>query len=144
LAANNKEEFLASQLTQYEKPVQDEMNHWLTSYKEADFIDELDLIWYQIKPKFRIGSPVSTILSMNTFPNKTVIVVQDLGRDDYSMSFRRQDRKVDMADLAKSCAEGLENANGGGHVPAAGGCVMKKDFDVFKERVFEYLRKNLP
>ncbi|MFQ5621465.1 MAG: DHH family phosphoesterase [Candidatus Nanoarchaeia archaeon] len=140
--AKSIDEFTSSNLTQYEQVVQDEMEYWLNNYKTAEFNEDLDLIWYEIKPKFRIGSPVSTILSMNTFPNKSVIVVQDLGKDNFSMSFRRQDRKVNMAELARSCTEGLEKANGGGHVPAAGGSVLKKDMPVFKERVLKYLREH--
>ncbi|MFQ5621468.1 MAG: hypothetical protein ACE5FT_06515 [Candidatus Nanoarchaeia archaeon] len=38
----------------------------------------------------------------------------------------------------------LEKANDGGHIPAAGGSVLKKDMPVFKERVLKYLKDHPP
>jgi len=40
-----------------------------------------------------------------------------------------------MNKLMKKGTEGLENATGGGHIPAAGGRFMKKDLQKFKENI---------
>ena len=40
-----------------------------------------------------------------------------------------------MNKLMKKGVSGLENATGGGHVPAAGGRFMKKDLEKFKENI---------
>ena len=137
--AKSVEEFLQSPLKKYSKTVEDEISFWLGEYEKAEFIDDLELVWYPFAPKFRIGSPVSTILSMQKFPQKTVIILTDMGGLDLNISLRRQDKKVDMAALAAYATKGLENANGGGHIPAAGASVMKKDLETFKERVLKYL-----
>lgn len=141
LDAKDIDAFLTSSITKYEKDVQECMEKWISSYKEnAEFHDGLNLMWYNIVPKFKIGSPVSTIISMKYLPETTVIVVQDFKEDDLKISFRRQDCKVDMAKMAKFCTDGLEDANGGGHIPAAGGRILRKDFDEFKRRAFKFLK----
>lgn len=88
---------------------------------------------FVFKPNFGVGALVSNIVSLKN-PNKTVINVREVD-DGYNVSMRRQDQKENMNLLMKKVLEGLENAGGGGHIPAAGGHFMKKDLEKFLERL---------
>lgn len=92
-------------------------------------------IFWEFNPKFKVGSIVSTITSSQN-PNKTHIIAREDG-EFYSFSARRQDKKEDMNLLLKKLIVGLENAEGGGHIPAAGGHVLLKDWEEFKKRLRE-------
>ena len=92
-------------------------------------------IFWEFEPKFMVASMISTITSSKDI-HKTCII----GRDDgkfYSFSARRQDGNEDMNSLLKKLVSGLENAEGGGHIKAAGGHVLLKDKEEFKKRLKE-------
>jgi single-stranded DNA-specific DHH superfamily exonuclease len=104
--------------------------------KDAEFFPEKNLYFCYYTPKFSIGSTVTTILSRGE-ENKTFIFVSDIeGEKDYvKVSSRNQGGKRDMNLLMKQGINGLENASGGGHVPAAGARFMKKDIEKFKQNI---------
>jgi single-stranded DNA-specific DHH superfamily exonuclease len=52
-------------------------------------------------------------------------------------SARSSNGKIDMGELMKKGIEGLEDANGGGHIPAAAAQVRSEDAEIFKKRVLE-------
>ncbi len=54
-----------------------------------------------------------------------------------NVSLRRQDGKVNCGKLAYLSTKDFKNANGGGHVPAAGAFLMAKDWNNFKERLLK-------
>ena len=45
-----------------------------------------------------------------------------------------------MVDMLKAGVEGLEEGNAGGHVPAAGGIILAKDINEFKQNIREFLK----
>ena len=95
-----------------------------------------NLIIYQIEPKYKIGSTLSTILSIEKFKDKTVIVIEEEnGR--YKISARDQTQKINLNDFLKELTKDFENSSAGGHIPAAGAKIMKKDLKLFKERLIE-------
>jgi hypothetical protein len=53
-----------------------------------------------------------------------------------NVSARNQSMNKDMNLLLKKAIQGLDNANAGGHVAAAGARFMKKDIKKFKENLF--------
>lgn len=86
-----------------------------------------------IKPVFPTTSITVNIISQ-TNHSKTFIILREDG-EYYKVSARRQDRKQDMNKLLNDLFEGLEGADGGGHVPAAGGHFLKKDLPEVRKRL---------
>jgi single-stranded DNA-specific DHH superfamily exonuclease len=117
-----------------EKDIRHIMKVWK---KEAEIIERRKLIILKLKTKFPIQSPISTKISIKK-PNYTVIVAIK-SNNKIHISFRRQDGKVNCGKLASNATKGLKNANGGGHAPAAGGKIMAKDWNKFKENIFRLL-----
>jgi single-stranded DNA-specific DHH superfamily exonuclease len=103
--------------------------------------ENLDLYFYIFSPKYKIGSILSTIVSFK-HPNKTVIIFSKKSRI-ISVSYRRQDKLVDMNELARQSVKGLKQAGGGGHIPAAGGHVQTKDLNILKRNIITTLKKML-
>jgi single-stranded DNA-specific DHH superfamily exonuclease len=116
-----------------------EMSLDFESKKES--YENLDLYFYTFNPKFKIGSVLSTIVSFK-HPNKTVVIFSKKSRI-ISISYRHQDKKVDMNLLARQSIKGLKHAGGGGHVPAAGGHVQTKDLNILKRNIITTLKQML-
>jgi len=93
------------------------------------------LIIYEIDSKYKIKSMLSTALSQRFYPNKTLIIVQQID-NEMTISARRQDCKKNMNKLLK-LALGSLNGNAGGHAPASGASVGVKDYPEFKKRLIE-------
>jgi len=92
-----------------------------------------DIYFWEFNPKFEIKSVVSTLVSVKE-KNKTFII----GSFDDKfclLSARRQDNKVNVAELLCKLINGLDCAVAGGHPAAAGGRFLKKDFEEFRERL---------
>lgn len=105
--------------------------------KNACVFEDKKLLILEIKTRFSISSAVSTLLSLS-MPHHTIIVARKMGRT-VSVSFRRQDKKVNCSQLAKKVASMFHNASGGGHVPAAGMKLMTKDWEKAKKKIQEIL-----
>jgi len=117
-----------------EKEIQDIMKNWR---KKAEIIESKKLIILELNTKFSIKSPISTKIS-SQLPHYTLIVARKDGNKTY-ISLRRGDGKVNCGKLATVTTKNLKNANGGGHIPAAGGKIMTKDWSKFKENVIRFL-----
>lgn len=125
------------QLKKYDIIVRKEVGKWMKKYdEEAEFHPDRNMYFYYYNPKFNITSTVSTILSQRK-PDSTFIAVSDSKTDKgfVKISARNQNSREDMNQLMKKGIEGLENATGGGHIPAAGGKLMKKDLEKFKNKI---------
>jgi single-stranded DNA-specific DHH superfamily exonuclease len=118
--------------------IENEIKSVMKSWKEkADISDSKKLIMLELDSRFSINSTISTLISIDR-PHYTVMVARKNGKS-VSISLRRQDKKVDCNKLAKELIEDLENANGGGHVPAAGIKIMAKDWNTVKKRAQDIL-----
>lgn len=126
-----------SSFGKYHKIIDAEIKKYVEKFqKEAEYYPEKNLYFYFGDPKYGITSFVTTIVSAKQ-PNKSFVFVSPI-RDEpdyYKVSSRNQSGKEDMNKLMKKGIEGLENATGGGHVPAAAARFMKKDFEKFKENI---------
>jgi single-stranded DNA-specific DHH superfamily exonuclease len=105
-------------------------------WKEAEFYPEKNLYFYYSPLKFGISSAITTQLAIKE-PDKSFIFVSDIhDKPDFvKVSSRNSSSKEDMNLLMKKGVAGLEQATGGGHVPAAGGSFLKKDLERFKENI---------
>lgn len=120
------------------KVIDDEVEKYVKKFKqEAEFFPKKNLYFYYCKPKFNVVSIVTLLLSFEEV-NSTFIFVSPMGKDYLKISVKNQSKKVDMNELMKKGVKGLENATGGGHVPASGGRIMKKDLKKFKENVLNF------
>ncbi len=86
-------------------------------------------------PRFPCSSIVSTIVSAQEIDKIVITARPDPELDYYHVSVRRQDKKQDMSAFLKKLLHGLEDSDGGGHIPAAGGHFLKKDLHEFKRRL---------
>jgi len=106
------------------------MKNWK---KDAEIIENKKLIFLKLKTKMLIQSPISTKISLEK-PDYTIIVINTSKEKAY-ISLRRRDGKIDCGKLASTAVKGLKNASGGGHIPAAGANILKKDLEEFKNRI---------
>ncbi|MFQ5474683.1 MAG: DHH family phosphoesterase [Candidatus Nanoarchaeia archaeon] len=119
------------------KPVEKEFNKLLKAFDKKKKEVE-DIIFYELRSKYTLNSPLATTIGLRRIPsNKTLFVVQEK-EGLMKMSVRRQDMKVHVGDMIRECIKGFEDANGGGHRPAGGARVLKKDYEEFKKRVLEW------
>ena len=89
--------------------------------------------FWEFNPKFHVGGIAGTLTSVK-YPNKTIIIARN-NEKFYNFSFRRQDMKENVGELIEKLIQGFPEANGGGHIPAAGGHVLIKDKEEFLERL---------
>ncbi|MBN2112086.1 hypothetical protein JW707_03220, partial [Candidatus Woesearchaeota archaeon] len=130
-----------SELKNFQGQVKYEIDYWLGHVEDfADIRSEFDLVFYLIKPRFNIKANLSTLLCLK-YPQKTIIVAQDMGEEMIGISGRRRDEKVAVNDLLEKAVENLEGASAGGHIPAAGGKVKRKDLSKFKDNIMELVKQ---
>ena len=121
-------------LKKYADEVQDEIDMVVNNF-EKNKVEVNGRYFFEFNPKFRISSIVASILSSD-YINKTIILARDNGIY-YTFSARRQDGKEDVNILLQNLIKGLEKADGGGHIKAAGGHVLLEDKEKFKKRLEE-------
>ena len=136
--AKDWNEVLNSKLKKYQAEVKKEMARLI---KERDKTEDLGPVFvYLIKSKFKIHSPLSSILSFDYIKKKPLVVVADYSDGRLYLSARFQDRTISMNKLLIYAVKDLKNSAGGGHVPSAGGLIMKKDYEEFKRRLVEFFQ----
>ncbi|MBI4448599.1 DHH family phosphoesterase [Candidatus Woesearchaeota archaeon] len=136
-AAADYKEVLASPLGKHQKIFEAELDHWLNkAQSKAELYIEQKLIVYYITPKYNVKSVLSTLLSVKKYVGWTVVVAEEEnGADFISLSIRNQASTVDCVDLIRDSLKDLDGASGGGHIPAVGGRVKKKDYAIFHDRL---------
>jgi single-stranded DNA-specific DHH superfamily exonuclease len=139
--AEKPEQVLENDLSKYGKILTIEVDKWVKVHKEqAEFYPELELIYYPIKSEYYVKSAVGNEISKKLYPDQTVIVALDTGKDEILLSARRQDFKVKMNELLGQAVKGLDGI-AGGHIPAAGGSVQRKDLNKFKQNILRILKE---
>ena len=134
LILNNK----LKRLNKYSELVELEIKNWIDKFKkEAEFYSNKNLYFYYASPKYSITSAIVTSLSVKE-PDKTFVFISDIKDEpDFVKVSSRNQTGGDMNLLMKKGIEGLENASGGGHVPAAAARFLKKDLQKFKENLLK-------
>lgn len=136
------EQVLKSPLMDEVNKLEKEVDYWILHlYDKAEFYDDLDLIFYLVKPRLRIKSSLINKISQEMYPNKTVIIVMEGRGESLQISARRQDYKVRVNDLLENAVSNLKEGKAGGHIPAAGGSIRKKDLKKFKQNILNLLKK---
>ena len=137
-SAKDYKAVLKSRLGRFKKKIDAELNYYIKNLKKLAHIT-CDLIYYEIRPKYNVKSPLSTILGLK-YPSKTVFIV-DITKNPVRISARSQKIKVKVNQVIISAMKGIKGAYGGGHAVSSGAIVPKKDYVTFKERIFKILKK---
>lgn len=102
----------------------------------AEHYPEKGLHFYLIDSKFNVTSTVCSLVSKMK-PEDYFVFGRRKNDGSIKFSARNQSGDYDMGALMKRCVEGLENASGGGHKPAAAARIEEKDLGEFKRRLLE-------
>lgn len=125
------------QLEKYSDPVEDELQKFVKDFDgKKEKLGDVD--FYYCEPKFYIKVPLAAIISRQDF-NQTYIFATPMNGGVISLGARNQSKKKDMAKLLRAGTKGLKTARAGGHVPAAGGTIRKKDLEKFKENIRKFV-----
>jgi len=129
-------------LKKFDEEVKKEIEKKIKEFeKEQEFYPEKSLHLFYFDSEFKITSTLSTIISSKN-PDEVFVLIRDSESEPekIKVSARCQSGKFDMNLLIKKSIENLENAVGGGYVPASGATIMKKDFQKFKTNILEFLK----
>jgi single-stranded DNA-specific DHH superfamily exonuclease len=125
-------------LKKYSEPVENEIQEFVEEYERKK--EKLGNInFYYIKPNFAIKGVVGSIISRQNDDEIFIFASPRSYDDTISLSSRSQNRKYDMSEILKIGVEGLSEAISGGHKGAAGGQILKKDLEKFKENIRRYI-----
>jgi len=91
---------------------------------KAEYYPDLELYFFEMKPEFPIKSALIDSLT-DKYPDKTLVIVEDIGEEKVRFSARRQDFRVKMNELLEKAVRGIPDSDAGGHVPAAAGSVPR-------------------
>jgi single-stranded DNA-specific DHH superfamily exonuclease len=131
---------MAKELKYWEDKINTELTKYIDNWKElAEIHEDLKFVMLEIEGKYPISSTVSTIISMRN-PDYLFCVYKKKSTF-VDISFRHQGGKVNCAKLAQESTKGFELSSGGGHPPAAGARVLKNDFDLYKSKLPDLVRK---
>ncbi|MEM5868337.1 MAG: DHHA1 domain-containing protein [Candidatus Aenigmatarchaeota archaeon] len=128
-------------MIEYYEKVQSEVAGILASVKSNAEINE-NILFYEIKSKYNLRSVISTKLS-ELYTNK-IIFVWEVSRNKVKFSVRNKNNNIDLAKLLKEVSKDFRTAITGGHKLAAGGSISIDEFNLFKEKIKEFIsRENL-
>ncbi len=131
-------DILSSHLKTYDDKIRVAIEQGVAHFeKNAEYYPDIHLYWYDLSSQYPISSPVSTIVSMAR-PHETVVVAEKRGTR-LGLSLRRQDKAVNCIELVRAALVGVDNANGGGHIPAAGGQAPYHAKEKIKQQMMAYL-----
>jgi len=137
-SAKNYRDALKARLKRFKKNIDKELNYYIKNLNKLAEVDS-NLIYYEIKPKLNVKSPLSTILGLK-YPKKTVFIV-DIRKNPVRVSARSQTKKVKVNEALIKSIKGIKGARGGGHPVSSAASIPKKHYKKFKTRLFNILKK---
>ena len=134
-------QILKHPLNEMREKLNEALKEWQERFeKEAEYYPELELYFFVMKPEFPIKSALIDRLT-EKYPNKTLIIVEDLEEQKLRFSARRQDFRVKMNELLEKAVREIPRGEAGGHVPAAAGSIPKIYLEKFKRNVLNILKE---
>lgn len=111
-------------------------------FQNKEVYPENELVFYRFTtPMIGTGVLINRLSFLPEYYHMTILMAKDSSPEKTTFSCRRQDGQVKCNELLEKCVEGLEGGSAGGHIPAAGGIVGRKDWNVFKERLLTLTKK---
>ncbi len=105
---------------------------------EANMERNGNLMFYNIKSKYNLSSPLSTRISEG-YKNKLVIIYQKVG-NRLKASGRNQAKNINAGKVMGKAAKEV-GGSGGGHDAAAGATISAAEWDKFKENIINIVNK---
>ncbi len=123
-------------LIKYKNKINGEIQYWINNRDKAE--KHGNLIIYEIKSEFNIGTSVSTVLSFDYFSGKTLVLIREDPNDEFlTLSARDQKINIKVNILLEKATKDISNASVGGHDPAAGGRIKKEHLELFKKNLIK-------
>lgn len=123
-------------LIETKKKAEEDISKWMNNLDKIEKYGEL--IVYEIKPKYKIHSTLSTQINLRFFPDNTVIVISDYENKEFlEISARDQRCIIKLNEFLRDLVKDLPDSTAGGHIPAAGARIRKEDLNIFKKRLIE-------
>lgn len=136
---NDCDEFMASPQTDAIRRSYEEIEAEIQRVvSEASEKAEGNVLLYEIKPKFNIRSPVSTIISERN--RRKLVIVYERSGSKIKISSRNQDKNLNAGKILEQAAKAV-GGQGGGHEAAAGATIPEKAWKEFVERVVDMANK---
>jgi len=127
-------------LKQYSEPVEEEVQKFVEEYETKK--EKLgDINYYYFEPHFSVKLPVAGIISQRNKDDAYIFASPKNDNKNISFSARNTSQKMNMADVLRAGVEGLETGLAGGHKPAAGGMILAKDIEKFKENIRKFVKQ---
>jgi single-stranded DNA-specific DHH superfamily exonuclease len=119
--------------------VDKEINKHVKEYEDKqEYIN--GIYFYYFEPKYSVTGIVNGRISFKDPDETFVFVAPDLENNDkLKISARSQNRKINTIKLLAYATKDFKNSSSGGHIPAAGGTIMRKDLKTFKKRLAEFM-----
>ena len=137
-SAKSYRDALKAKLKRFKKNIDLELNYYIKNLNKLAEVDN-NIIYYEIKPKRNVKSPLSTIIGLK-YPKKTVFIV-DITKTPVRVSARSQEKKIKVNEVLIKSIKGIKGAYGGGHAVSSAATVPKQHYKKFKERLFNILKK---
>lgn len=132
-------------LEKYSREVEEEIARKISEVKKS--IEKIENINFAIveKDKYPIKKILITKISVENPDEMFIFLQEDENNPNFlGISSRYQNEKANLPELLSTTTNGLENANSGGHKRAAGGKILKKDLQKFKENLKKYVETQSP
>jgi single-stranded DNA-specific DHH superfamily exonuclease len=133
-----REDVTVSELLYFEKKyaqINADFLRIVSNWKDSAEYDSVhDIYFILIESKYMLASVVSSMISYIDDAH-SFFFYQHNGERAYHISMRSQKAEVHLGNLLKHVAARFVNANGGGHIPAAGGFCSEDDIDAYKKGV---------
>jgi single-stranded DNA-specific DHH superfamily exonuclease len=98
-----------------------------------------EIVFYGIKSKYNIKSPVSTELS-EKWPDKFIVVYEKVGKY-VNASVRNQTKRLNVDRILRLACRGIRNCKAGGHEAAGGAQMFERDWPEFRQRLIEIVAR---
>ena len=123
----------------YADKIEDEIQKFVEGYeKNKEKLGEVN--FYYFEPKLSVKGAVTGIISHRDLDEVYIFASPKKDGKHISLSARNAFKKINAIDLLKKGTLGLEDSSAGGHVRAAGGMILTKDLEKFKQNVREFLK----
>ncbi|MFH1521582.1 MAG: DHH family phosphoesterase [archaeon] len=127
-----------SKLKKYAEPVEEEVQKFVEQYEnKKERLGDID--FYYFDPHFPVKAPVCGIISYRDKNQVYIFATPKSDGKHISFSARNTSQKMDMAELLRAGVAGLEDGSAGGHTASAGGMILAKDIEKFKENVRKFV-----
>jgi len=129
-------------LASYEKEFSSEVMRLLDQHKEkAEFYKEPGLIIYNIETEYSLRGGIANKLQQ-LYKGWTIIIAEKQG-DNYAMSMRTSNEKVNLVKTIGLSIANLKRASGGGHAKASGCKVLYKDKERFTKTFIKTIKESI-